>query len=92
MGAEPTILSPEQHGPKGNLSEPLADRAKRVADEAGVDVDMEDVQGEAGAVAQKAKAVAQEGVRQAKGFKAKIDAKKEAELASEGWKSSAFDS
>lgn len=90
MGAEPQILAPEQRGPKGNLSEPLADRAQRVADEAGVDVDV-DMDSAEGA-AQKAKATAEEAVRQAKGFKARIDAKKEAELHSDGWKSSAFDS
>lgn len=91
MGAEPQVLSGEKHGPKERLAEPLADKAQRAADELGVsDVNMGDATGAAQDVAGKAQAIMQEGVKQVKGFKATIDAKRERELHTEGWKSSAF--
>lgn len=92
MGAEPQILSPEQHGPKARLAEPLADKAQRAADAAGVDVDMEDATATAQGAKEQAQGIVQEGVKQVKGFKATIDRKREAEVRSDGWKSSAFDS
>lgn len=92
IGAEPQILSPDQHGPKARLAEPLKDKAQRVADEAGVDVDMEDATQGGKDVAEQAKGAVQEGVEKVKGYKATIDRKKEAELRSPGWKSSAFNS
>lgn len=91
MGAEPQILSPEQHGPKARLAEPLKDKADRVAQEAGLDVTMEDATATAKDTKEQAKGLVQEGVQKAKGFKAIVDRKKETELRSEGWKSSAFD-
>jgi hypothetical protein len=91
MGAEPQVLSGEKRGPKERFAEPLADKVQRAADELGVsDVDMDNVTRSAQDVAGKAQAVAEEGMRQVKGFKATIDQKRERELQTEGWKSSAF--
>lgn len=100
MGAEPQVLSGEKRGPRGNFSESLADKARREAEEAGVDmdVDAEDVQGATVAVGQRAKEVAgevkegvKEGVRKVRGFGQSVSEKAEQERKQPGWESAAFD-
>jgi hypothetical protein len=91
MGAEPQVLDSDQHGPKARLAEPVKDKAQRAAEQAGItDVNMDDATRGAQDVAAKGQALAQEGVRQVKGFAATVEAKRDAELKSEGWKSTAF--
>ncbi|OCH86793.1 hypothetical protein OBBRIDRAFT_204740 [Obba rivulosa] len=80
MGAEPQVLSGEQHGPKGTFSEPLADR---------MDVDSK-VEGAAG-VAEQAKETVKEGARKVKSFKDSVKEKTEREKRTPGWQSRAFD-
>jgi hypothetical protein len=96
MGAEPQVLAPEQRGPQGTLSEPLAEKAQRVTAEAAERAGIEapstgDVrEGAKGAVEQARQGVKQ-GIRGVRAFKELVEEKQRAEEASPGWKSSAFD-
>jgi hypothetical protein len=88
VGAEPQILSGAKRGPAGTGSESVNKRLKKAADEMDVDVDMdvnaEDMQGQAAGVVN-------EGKRQAQMFKDAVNTRVEAERRSEGWQSSAYD-
>jgi hypothetical protein len=90
MGAEPQVLSGDKHGPKARLAEPLSDKAQRVADQVGVDVNMADATQTAQSVAEQATEVVQQGVQQVRGYQQALDAKKEAEEKRPGWRSEAF--
>jgi hypothetical protein len=95
MGAEPQILSGDKHGPKATLAEPIGNKVQRAADEVGMDVDVEgaaaNAQETAASVTEQAADLVQKGVKKVRGFKQTIDNKREEELKSEGWRSSAFD-
>ncbi|CDO76875.1 hypothetical protein BN946_scf184901.g12 [Trametes cinnabarina] len=80
MGAEPQVLSGDKRGPKGNFSEPLAERD-----------DVQEVAQQAKGVAQQVKESAKEKVQQVKSFKDTVSAKVEQEKAQPGWQSRAFD-
>jgi hypothetical protein len=94
MGAEPQILPGEKHGPKERLAEPLSQKAQRAADQAGLDVDVDQTMADATQTAQsvgeQAAGLVQEGVQKVRGFTQAIQQKKEAEEKSKGWKSEAF--
>ncbi|EED79642.1 predicted protein [Postia placenta Mad-698-R] len=80
MGAEPQVLLGEKRGPKGTLSDSIAERYD-------VDAEMEDARG----IVEEAGKSAKAGVRKAKSFKDSVSAKAEEEKAREGWQSPAFD-
>lgn len=87
MGAEPQVLSGEKRGPKGTLSDSVAERCdvegkKAAAAEAG-----DKLRG----VAEQAKEGAKEGVRKVRGFGEAVERKTEEERGREGWRSAAFD-
>jgi len=97
MGAEPQVLPGEKHGPKGNFSESLKDKASRE-----MGVDPEELQDEATqqtqAVGQRAKELVGEakdsvkaGYQKVKSFKQAVQTKAEEEKSRPGWESHAFD-
>ncbi|KAI0319731.1 hypothetical protein OF83DRAFT_1240205 [Amylostereum chailletii] len=97
MGAEPQILSPEQRGPIGTMSEPLADKTQRVVREGAEQMDV-DVHADASNVRDQAKEgveevrkATKEGIRQVRAFKELVEEKQAVEAKKEGWKSDAFD-
>ncbi|KAI0051622.1 hypothetical protein FA95DRAFT_1569893 [Auriscalpium vulgare] len=89
MGAEPQVISGEKRGPKGNLSEPLKNKAAAAAPD--VDVDMDSASDQAKGVAGQVKQTVQQGVQKVRAFKNIVEEKKEEEERQPGWKSSAFD-
>ncbi|KAI0795838.1 hypothetical protein C8Q75DRAFT_744066 [Abortiporus biennis] len=100
MGAEPQVLSPEKRGPLGTFSEPLADKAKRIAEEQGMDVDETSNVASQGvaeggealkSVAAQTKDQVAEGIQKVKSFKASVSEKAEKERSREGWQSDAFE-
>ncbi|KAH9911872.1 uncharacterized protein B0H18DRAFT_1127893 [Fomitopsis serialis] len=87
MGAEPQVLGGEKRGPKGTLSESVAERydlegKKEAAAETG---------GQLKGVAEQAKEGVKEGVRKVRGFGEAVERKTEEERGRDGWQSSAFD-
>ena len=89
LGAEPQVLGPEKHGPKGTSAQPLKERAH----EAGVDVDVsaERIAGAGKDVVGKAKDGIKVGVRKVRTFEEKVAEKQKEEEGTAGWESSAFD-
>ncbi|KAH9168090.1 hypothetical protein EDB89DRAFT_2221259 [Lactarius sanguifluus] len=89
IGAEPQVLGPEKHGPKGTLAQPISERAR----EAGVsaDISRERVEGAAKDVVGKAKEGAKAGLRKVRTFEEIIAEKQQKEESSAGWRSDAFD-
>ncbi|KAH9054954.1 hypothetical protein EDB87DRAFT_1567871 [Lactarius vividus] len=89
IGAEPQVLGPEKHGPKGTLAQPISERAR----EAGVsaDISRESVKGAAKNVVGKAKEGAKAGLRKVRTFEDMIAEKQQKEESSAGWRSDAFD-
>lgn len=87
MGAEPQVLSGDKRGPKGTLSDSLAERydlegKKEAAAETG-----DKLKG----IAEQAKESVKEGVRKVRGFSEEVERKKDEESRREGWSSAAFD-
>ncbi|TFY53591.1 hypothetical protein EVJ58_g9367, partial [Rhodofomes roseus] len=87
MGAEPQVLGGEKRGPKGTLSDSVAERydvegKKRAAAETG-----EQLRG----VGEQAKESVKEGVQKARSFGEAVERKAEEERSRGGWQSSAFD-
>ncbi|KAF9035273.1 hypothetical protein BJ165DRAFT_1355772 [Panaeolus papilionaceus] len=100
MGVEPQILSGSKRGPIGTGSESLQDKAERLAEEQGMDVDVarEGAQGglkEARDVVQDVKQRVEgavgEGKKRYSEFKGSVERKRKREEASAGWESKAFD-
>lgn len=94
VGAEPQVLSGAKRGPRGNFSEPLADKL----DDVDMDVDGEAMQQKTMAVGERAKELVgeageqvKETVKKVKGFGEAVREKAEMEKGREGWESSAFD-
>lgn len=87
MGAEPQVLSGEKRGPKGNFSEPLADKMDVDVDAQGV---AEGAKGQLKGVTEQARETVKQGVQKVKSFKQAVEEKSEVEKSSPGWKSSAF--
>ncbi|KAI9437980.1 hypothetical protein H4582DRAFT_1951823 [Lactarius indigo] len=77
IGAEPQVLGPEKHGPKGTLAQPISERAR----EAGVSADIgrERVKGAAKDVVGKAKEGAKAGLRKVRTFEEMIAEKQQKE-------------
>ncbi|KZT63810.1 hypothetical protein DAEQUDRAFT_770247 [Daedalea quercina L-15889] len=87
MGAEPQVLSGEKRGPKGTLSDPVAERYDLEGKKDAAAEGAERVKG----VAEQAKESMKEGVQKVKGFGEAVERKTEEERARDGWQSEAFD-
>lgn len=89
LGAEPQVLGPEKHGPKGTSAQLLKERAH----DAGVNVDVsaERITGAGKDVVGKAKEGIKVGVRKVRTFEEKVAEKQKEEEGRAGWESSAFD-
>ncbi|KAI0276949.1 hypothetical protein BGY98DRAFT_982822 [Russula aff. rugulosa BPL654] len=89
LGAEPQVLGPEKHGPKGTLAQPLKERARN----AGIDVDVsaEGIADVGKDVVGKAKEGVKVGIKKVRTFEEKISDKQKEEECTPGWESSAFD-
>ncbi|KAH9019658.1 hypothetical protein EDB84DRAFT_1516681 [Lactarius hengduanensis] len=77
IGAEPQVLGPEKHGPKGTLAQPISERAR----EAG------GVEGAAKDVVGKAKEGVKAGLRKVRTFEEMIAEKQQKEKDGAGWRS-----
>jgi hypothetical protein len=91
LGAEPQVLGPEKHGPKGTLAQPLKERARDAGVDVGVGVGAERVAGASKNVVGKAKEGIKVGLKKVRTFEEKIAEKQEEERSTPGWESSAFD-
>jgi hypothetical protein len=89
LGAEPQVLGPEKHGPKGTLAQPLKERAHDAG--ADVDVSAERIAGAGKDVVGKAKEGIKVGLRKVRTFEEKVAEKQKEEESTSGWESSAFD-
>lgn len=89
LGAEPQVLGPEKHGPKGTLARPLKERAHDAG--VGVDVNAEHIAGAGKNVVGQAKEGIKVGVRKLRTFEEKVAEKQKEEEGRAGWESSAFD-
>jgi hypothetical protein len=89
LGAEPQVLGPGKHGPKGTLAQPLKERAR----DAGINVDVS-AEGTADVgkdVVGQAKEGIKEGIKKVRTFEEKLSDKQKEEECTPGWESSAFD-
>ncbi|KAI0291493.1 hypothetical protein B0F90DRAFT_1812128 [Multifurca ochricompacta] len=84
FGAEPQVLTPEKHGPKGTLVQPLKERARDAGS-------MKSVEGTAKDVVGQARDGAKAGLQKARTFEEMITEKQKMEESKRGWMSSAFD-
>ena len=91
LGAEPQVLGPEKHGPKGTLAKPLKERAREAGANVDVDVSMERGEGVAKDVVEQAGESAKAGLRKVRDFNELVAEKQEKEKSNPGWGSSAFD-
>ncbi len=93
LGAEPQVLGPEKHGPKGTLATPLKARAQKAGAHADVDVSMESVEGAAKSMVGQGRGGIKAGVRKVRTFEELVAEKQKEEerTSSQGWESSAFD-
>jgi hypothetical protein len=89
IGAEPQVLGPEKHGPKGTLAQPLKERAGEVG--AHVDVSMASVEGVAKNVVGQAREGVKAGVGKVRTFQEIVAEKQKQEERTSGWESCAFD-
>jgi len=89
LGAEPQVLGPGKHGPKGTLAQPLKERAR----DAGIDVDVgaEGIADVGKDVVGQAKEVIKVGLNKVRTFEEKLSDKQKEEECTPGWESSAFD-
>jgi hypothetical protein len=91
IGAEPQVLGPEKHGPRGMLAQPLKERARDAGAEADVDVNMGSVEGAAKDIVGQAREGIKAGVRKVRTFEEIVAEKKKEEERTSGWESRAFD-
>lgn len=93
LGAEPQVLGPGKHGPKGTLAQPLKERAR----DTGINVDVSaEVSAEGIAdvgkdVVGQAKEGIKVGLKKVRTFEEKLSDKQKEEECTPGWESSAFD-
>ena len=89
LGAEPQVLGPGKHGPKGTLAQPLKERVR----DAGIDVDVgaEGIADVGKHVVGQAQEGIKDGLKKVRTFEDKISDKQEEEERNPGWESSAFD-
>jgi hypothetical protein len=96
MGAEPQVLSPEQRGPMGTLSEPLADKARRAAEQAADSMDVDvpssgDVREGAKSAVEHARSGIKQGIRTVRTFRELVAEKQNIEESKKGWQTNAYD-
>jgi hypothetical protein len=89
LGAEPQVLGPEKHGPKGTLAHPLKERAR----DAGMDVDVsaEGIADVSKDVVGHVKEGIKVGLKKESTFEERLSDKQKEEERTPGWESSAFD-
>lgn len=91
VGAEPQVLGPEKHGPKGTLAQPTKERAR----EGGVGIDVDDsvdhVEGAVKDGVGRAKDGIKAGLQKVRTFEEVIAEKQKEEERGLGWESNAFD-
>jgi len=89
LGAEPQVLGPEKHGPKGTPVQPL----KESLPDAGIDVDVsaEGIVDVGREVAGQGRAGIKAGLKKVRTFEEKLSDKQKEEERTSGWESSAFD-
>ncbi len=91
FGAEPQVLGPEKHGPKGTLARPLKERACDPGVDVDVDVSAEGIADVSKDVIGQAKEGMKVGLKKVRTFEEKIAEKQNEEKSIPGWESSAFD-
>ncbi|KAF8888376.1 hypothetical protein CPB84DRAFT_1849617 [Gymnopilus junonius] len=105
MGVEPQILSGGKHGPMAAGAEPIDQKVQRMGEQSGVnpreiaqsggstgmDADQSQAVGLAGEIGGRTQGVLREGKKRAAEFERSVDKKKEMEMTTTGWQSSAFD-
>src|SRR5260370_11818506 len=91
FGAEPQVLGPEKHGPKGTLARPLKERACDPGVDVDVDVSAEGIADVSKDVIGQAKEGMKVGLKKVRTFEEKIAEKQNEEKSIPRWESSAFD-
>ncbi|KAI0260070.1 hypothetical protein BC834DRAFT_942513 [Gloeopeniophorella convolvens] len=91
LGAEPQVLGPEKHGPKGTLSQPLKDRAREAAPDVDININADSAEEGARETVTQAKEGAKAGLQKVRTFKEMVAEKQHKEESRPGWSSSAFD-
>jgi Protein of unknown function (DUF4449) len=91
LGAEPQLLEPEKHGPKGTLAKPLKERAREGGANLDVDDSIERAKGIAKDTVGQAKDSAKAGLRRGRAFEELVAERQEEEESKPGWGSKAFD-